>query len=205
MNDNDIILSINEWTELVGKKDSTSATTISKLFENCGNCFEYNKSDIPAGSTLLHAYPGIYKEKLYFFVIPQEYDNENYVGSFYKYTIACPVYYNLESNRIPESEAKARMKNWQNNYKTWIPDQLMSDVGMFQVFKVDTIDFEFDKSLVNMGLCSQKELTLDRADLIVTNLDSTKVNVYDDYSVPVPPYGPAAAQTDFYLLNPIVL
>lgn len=203
MKDSDIILSINKWTELVAKKTTQSGDTIAQLFENCGNCFTYALNEHSQTSQMLHVYPGIYDNKLYYFVIPEEYDNYNYSGSFHKYTTVCAVYYNLESNRIPECEAKERMKSWNHNYKTWIPEQVTSEVGMFQVFTLDTADFEFEKTLVNMGLVSEKLGTPDRADLIVTNIDDSKV-VYDDYSVPVPPYGPAAVQSSFYLLNPVL-
>jgi hypothetical protein len=203
MKDNDIILSINKWNELVNKKDEKSAAMISSFFENCGNCFSYVLDKNSENTKVLHAYPGIFEDKLYYFVIPAKYDNANFTGSFHKYTTVCPVYYNLESNRIPESEAKARIKNWDHNYKTWIPSQVISEVGMFRVFTIDTIDFEFEKSLVNFGLVLDKLGKLDRADLIVTNMNDSQV-VYDDYSVPVPPYGPAAAETNFYLLNPVL-
>lgn len=200
MTENEIISSINSWNQLVLAKDSKSAQVITTLFEDSGDSFTYALDQYSEVSELLHLYPGIYKGKLYVFVIPAEYDKEEYLGSFYKYTVSCEVNYNLQSNQIPEGVAKARMDRWKNQYKTWIPQQVSSAVGMFQVFTLEPADFELKKSIVNMGLLSPKHESLDRADLIVTNIDGDTV-IYDDAAGVVPPYGPSAAATNFYLLN----
>lgn len=200
MTENEIISSINSWNQLALTKDSKSAQEIVTLFEDSGDSFTYALDKYSEVSELLHLYPGIYKGKLYVFVIPAEYDKAKYSGSFNKYVVPCEVCYNLQSNQIPESVAKERMDRWKHQYKNWIPQQVVSPVGIFQVFTLDPGDFELKKSIINMGLLSHKSENLDRADLIVTNIDGDQV-IYDDAAGVVPPYGPSAAATSFYLLN----
>jgi len=200
MTDKEIISSINSWNQLVLAKDSKSADAMVKLFEDSGDCFTYELDEYSTPSNLLHLYPGVVKGKLFFFVIPEEYDTPAYIDSFYKFVKPCEVYYNLQSNNIPESEAKARITHWKHHYKTCIPEQALSPVGMFRAFTLQPGDFELNKSIINMGLLPPKEKELEQADLIVTNIDDNLV-IYDDAAGVVPPFGPSAAATNFYLLN----
>lgn len=200
MTDSEIISSINQWNALALSKDAKSAEIMVWLFENGGDSFAYTLDKYSEQCETLHLYPGIYEDELYFFVIPAEYDNANYTGSFYKYTTPCKVYYNLQSNQIPDVVAKERIKRWKDTYKEWIPAQAKSPVGMFQAFALDVSDFELKETIINMGLLSDKSYALDTADLIVTNMDENLV-LYDDAATVVPPYGPSALTTDFYLLS----
>ena len=200
MTNSDIITSINKWNSLVLSKDPKAANTMVSLFQQGGNCFAYTLNQYSKECELLHLYPGIYKNELYFFVIPAEYDREEYKDDFSKYTTPCKVYFNLGSNQIPDTVAKARIDRWKDTYKSWIPAQAKSAVGMFQAFTLEVGDFELKETIVTMGLLSDKSYALDTADLIVTNMDDSLV-LYDDAAKVVPPYGPTALTTDFYLLS----
>lgn len=206
MTDIEIITSINKWNALAVSKDPVDAQTIITLFEDSGNCFSYAIDSYARESSLLHIYPGVYtdpetkKDSLYFFVIPSEYDNAAYENVINKYAIPCKLYFNMQSNRIPDSVAKTRIDRWKETYTSWIPAQCASEVGMFEAFTLQPGDFESEKSIVNLGLYSPKTEILDKADLIVTNIDSSAV-VYDDAAGVVPPFGPSAAANTFYLLS----
>ena len=200
MTNPEIISSINKWNSLVLSNDPKAADAMVSAFQQGGNCFSYTLDEYSQKCELLHLYPGIYKNELYFFVIPADYDKEEYKDVLYKYTTPCKVYFNLGSNQIPDTVAKARIDRWKENYKSWIPTQAKSPVGMFQAFVLEVGDFELKETLVTMGLLSDKTYNLDRADLIVTNQDDDLV-LYDDAASVVPPYGPSALTTDFYLLS----
>lgn len=200
MTNTDIISSINKWNSLVSSKDPDAADGMVSLFQHAGNCFAYTLNEYSEKCELLHLYPGVYKNQLYFFVIPADYDKEEYKDVLYKFTTPCKVYLNLGSNQIPDGEAKARINRWKENYKSWIPEQAKAPVGMFQAFVLEVGDFELNETVITMGLLSDKSYNLDRADLIVTNQEDDLV-LYDDAASVVPPFTPSATTNDFYLLS----
>ena len=168
-----------------------------------GNCFNYVLPTAKelASSLSIHAYPGIYEGNLHFFLIPAAYDVSTCTDIGF-HTQVCPVIWDLTSNRIPTKEAKARIKRWSDLYTTWIPQQVASTNGMFQAFDIEVQDFEVKGVKVHLGLAGNTATPgVYTADLIVTNADLTAV-YYDDFATPVPPYGAAATQSSFYLLQP---
>ena len=168
-----------------------------------GNCFDYNFPRTQSlTSSYIHAYPGIYLEKLYFFMIPSAYDNAA-TTNIAQYVTVCPVITGNTSNRIPQSVAKARMQLWNANYQAWVPVQTSTTNGIFKAFALETQDFEVIPTKVNFGLkaIAGAAIVNYEADLIVTNVDGTQT-YYDDFARPVPPYSPSTLESSFYLMQP---
>lgn len=193
---------INAWKSAVSNKQDKY---IVGLFEK-GNAFRYVIPDYAKQSHQLHVYLGIVKgtdptkDKINFYVIPAEYDNSAHASDYQQYTKICPIEKNLDSNRIPEKEAKQRIANWNEHHGTWIPAQNATTDGLFLAFVIDRKDFETGDTYVNLGLKGNgEELIPYTSELIVTNLEDSKY-VFDDMSTPVPPY-PASATATFYLLS----
>jgi len=193
---------INAWQSAVAAKQNKR---IVDLFEN-GNSFRYVVPKYADKSSVLHVYPGIVPsgtgEKVVFYVIPAEYDTAAYSSNYQQYTKTCLLEYDMSSNRIPNSEAKFRIEQWKKHHHTWIPNQNATPDGLFLAFVLDRKDFEFRDTYVTLGLQTNGEQTVPfTADLIVTNIDDDTDIVYDDFSTAIPPYGPSAAASSFYLLS----
>ncbi|RZJ74097.1 MAG: hypothetical protein EOO45_09455 [Flavobacterium sp.] len=170
-----------------------------------GNCFLLDKPEKVVNSNSLHVYPGIFQGDLMFFVIPEEYDKEEYSAVIDQYVTVCPVSWRVAGiHTISASEANYRIKLWEDNYETWVPEQASTVDGVFLAFDVAVIDFEEDTSEMILALKpnGQQGIAYD-ADLIVEGMSPTSTSIkYDDYVRSVPPYSPAAMSSSFYLLNP---
>ncbi|RZK63493.1 MAG: hypothetical protein EOO92_28715 [Pedobacter sp.] len=169
-----------------------------------GNCFIFDKPDYIVNSNSLHVYPGIFQGALLFFVIPEEYDKQEYSTDIDKYVTVCPVSWRVAgTHTISASEANYRINLWIDDYETWVPAQANTADGVFLAFDVAVVDFEEETSEMILALKpnGQQGIAYD-ADLIVEgmNPNSTKIK-YDDYVKPVPPFPPSAAATSFYLLQ----
>lgn len=170
-----------------------------------GNCFNYNFTQaMGVGSDYVHAYPAVKNGQLIFLMIPSKYDNAAYATTINNYVTECDVALQLKDNRISKKEASKRITAWNNNYTTWTPAQVNTPAGMFQAFAIHVSDFEPAASpnrTINFGLIAQPTLAQQyTADLIITNVEMT-ATYYDDMVRSVPPYGTAADQSSFYLLQ----
>lgn len=191
----EIIASIQNWEAI-----RNNSVVMNNYFSK-GNCFLYDFPAYAESSDALHAYPGIYNDEMYFFVIPAEYDKEEYAGAIDKYTEPCMLQFILGDNRLTPQEAIARETAWNNNYAAWVTAQVGSAYGIFQAFVIPTEDCEVENVIMNLALKTSASATGGfEADLIVTN-DEGKLIVYDDFSKPVPPYTASASQESFYLLS----
>lgn len=186
---------IANWKEAAEK----DVNAIIKGFEK-GNCFYFDRpKDLPERG-VVHIYPGLMDTQIYFFVIPQEYDNAAYADSWEKYMQGYEVTWNLAGNRIPEEEARTRVVFWDEGHEEWLPAAQKAG-GIFLVFTIENIDFEVEKSIVNMALRKDVNFETDFvADMIVTNVDNTAV-YYDDFGKPCPPICNASAMQGYYLLS----
>lgn len=167
-----------------------------------GNLFTFEFPSYPKTSPAIHAYPGIYEGKLYFFLIPSTYDTQEYSEEIDKYTTVCPIRFLLggEEDRITDAEAKKRINAWKKNYKTWVPAQVASAIGIFMAFSIPSQDFECLNSQVNLGLKVRPEMPGGfQVDLIVTN-NMGKEIYYDDFVTSVPPFSASLLPENFYLL-----
>lgn len=188
--------SIQNWIAIINDADAVNEKFLQ------GNCFNYDVSPDLLSDGQVHVYPGIFEGRLLFFVIPAQYDNENYEDVIGEYTAVCPIVFNLGgSHEISEPVAQARMLAWQDNYQTWVPQQIATIDGLFQAFVVDTVDFQAKKVIVSLALKTSVDKPEFVADLIISN-DMKDYISYDDFTHPVPPYGSAAmAKENFYLLS----
>lgn len=200
----DIVDSINAYLAII----DNDAALIS-LFSQ-GNCFYYDYTQAVTLTTAghVHAYPGIYRESLYFFMIPAEYDNEASMPDLATYTQACPIMQTpssggVGSHRIPDNIAENRINNWTNYYADWIPLQVASEFGMFKAFNIAKEDFESEDDLIYLGLADDTATPNNfDADLIVANFErASAAVVFDDFVRAVPPYSTVAAEQSFYLLS----
>ena len=165
--------------------------------------FPYTKQ-VAEGSKYIHMYAGIHNTDIYFFAIPDVFDTVEHRHDFERYTQPCKLSVSAVGggNEIDRAEAQARMDAWKDNYKTWLPKQSKTDDGIFQLFEVDTIDFDSDETLANMALVAELgNPTGFVADLIITNVAQTHALVFEDFSRPIPPMGPSALVSNYYLLT----
>jgi hypothetical protein len=191
----EIISSIQNWEAI-----RNNSVAMNNYFMK-GNCFMYDFPTYAESSASLHAYPGIYNDEMYFFVIPAEYDKEEYAGAIDKYTEPCMLQFILGNNRLTPQEANAREKAWDDNYPAWVTAQVGSTYGIFEAFVIPAEDCEVENVIMNLALkINASAIGGFEADLIVTN-DEGKQIVYDDMSQPVPPFPAIPSQEDFYLLS----
>ncbi len=190
-----IIDAIAAWKAIL-----TNGSAMVGYFDQ-GNRFSYDNITYPEKSEHIHAYLGIYDNKLMFFMIPEAYDKEDYQATISDYTQVCPVYWTLAgSHTINDMEAKARMDRWKDEYKTWVPKQASDPVGMFQAFNIHADDFESEGCVCSLGLQIGGVEGFRTADLIVANQNDKTLIQFDDFVKPVPPFGASAAAESFYLL-----
>lgn len=198
----DITDSINNYLNIITDPE----LLITKFGQ--GNCYAFDPSLLPSTTLYVHAYPGIFENRLYFFMIPAEFDNKD---SKLDGSLAANTQVHLlvdsgtviTTHRIPDFVAQARINNWKDYHNEWIPQQVASEYGMFEAFEISIQDFETIDDLVFLGLEEGKESPggFD-SDLIIANPDKTSaVVVFDDYVKPVPPYSSSAQQESFYLLS----
>lgn len=192
-----IIEAMNTWRE----KIVSDVDFIINCFGE-KTTFSYYRKDLTEEVKQVHMYAGLVGDEIYFFAIPDIYDNEAYKDSFERYVEPCKLGLLLgNGNEIDSKEARARMAAWTDNYKEWLPQQSRTEDGIFQIFTIDKIDFVDETDGVHMAL--QPTLgtpTGFTADLIIT-AGTQAAPLYEDFSKPIPPFGATAQITDFYLFT----
>ncbi|MCW4469038.1 hypothetical protein OGH69_08690 [Flavobacterium sp. MFBS3-15] len=192
----EILESIAAWQAII----SNSAQLIKALEQ--GNTFTYDNIKQAEPTEYIHAYPGIFEDKLYFFVIPDAYDNEAYKDEINLHTQCRPVIWTLMgSHTIPDWEAELRIARWIEHYQAFVVKQVSDPVGMFKAFNIPADDFAGDECLATLGLQLQGAEGPMSADLIVANANDKTLVEFDDFVNPVPPFGAAALESSFYLLQ----
>lgn len=166
-----------------------------------GTYFEYTKPLDIVNSTHIHAYAGINNDKkLAFFMIPSEYDTEA-TPHVETHVAECELLHlYMGGNILPDVVAQEMCERWDENYETWIPEQVeFSAIGMFLAFKIPVEDFQEAVVRVNLALkMHPTALTSMVADVVVSNFDGTDVYNYD-FAGTVPPY--PASLNNYYLLS----
>ncbi|MFL9842848.1 hypothetical protein [Flavobacterium rhizosphaerae] len=199
-----IIAAMHKW-----QRYKTDTKVIVNLF-NAGNHFFYElPSDYDiTDSNYIHAYPGIMNGNLYFFLIPSQYDKPTCQNTFEQYTTACIVTNAVGGGQtMPAPEAQARIDRWILEYPTWIPEQIARPDGIFMGFAIPRTDFGTigEQGTVYMALRPNDTAgDPDIADMVIATTSSTGSLVYDDSSMPVPPFIPDPSpfsQSSFYLLS----
>src|SRR5688572_11120622 len=85
MTSQEIIQSIQNWQLILNNSQD-----LIRYF-NQGNCYSYQFPTYAQTSPFMHAYPGIYNKKLYFFMIPSSYDKQAYAETINQYTVPCLI------------------------------------------------------------------------------------------------------------------
>lgn len=192
----DIIDSIAAWQAIISDPESL------RYYLNQGNTYTYDNIEYPLESDTLHAYPGIYNGHLYFFMIPDAYDNEESLDKLTDYVQCRPVMWTLlGTNKIPLIEGEIRIARWIEQYQEWIPVQVNQPAGMFKAFAIPAKDFSGVECLATLGLQIGGVEGVKTADIIVASANTKTLIEYDDYATPVPPYSAAATEASFYLLH----
>lgn len=196
MTTKEIKQSIASWTSTRG-----NANVLNKKFQQ-GNCFSYDVPPYADSSSNIHVYPGLFDGQLLFFVIPSEYDNEQYADDIDKYTVVCPAQNGLSGgHNITPTEAHARILAWEEHHVAWVQQKVNTVDGIFQAFTISRQDFEADSVVMTLGLKNEPKAVLSfGADLIVSNNMGADI-VYDDFSRPIPPFSSTADVQSFYLLS----
>ncbi|WP_286911808.1 hypothetical protein [Flavobacterium sp. UBA4197] len=192
-----VLDSIAEWNRV--RKDRELVT----FYLNQGKFFPFECVNKGA-SKYLHAYPGIMNDKLFFFLIPSEFDTEQKSAvPITEYINAFPVENGLGNGQeLPEKEAKQRIENWDENLNKWIKTQIDAPEGIFQAFAMPT-DYLVDDTKIpynaNFALRTSPEKASGfTADLVIVDQADQKT-VYYDTVRPVPPFAPL--EGEFYLLQ----
>ncbi len=195
----DILDGIREWNKV--RKDRELAT----FYLSTARFFSFECAD-KGTSKYLHAYPGIYENKLYFFLIPSEFDSPDSkaVADIDAHINATQVHIGVGNGgqELPEKEAQERIDNWDNNVKEWVSVQIDAPEGIFQAFAIPTdyikekvaIPYDADFALRNSDVAVSGYI----ADLVIVDRELKK-SVYYDTVRPVPPFAPL--EGDFYLLQ----
>jgi hypothetical protein len=192
----DITASMKRYNDII-----TDGYVLVDFFSQ-GTYFEYAKPDNMENSSDIHAYPGITEDKkLVFYVIPSEYDVES-TPHIETHVKECYLIHLLEGGHpLPDNVAQEMCNCWDNNYQTWIPDEVkQSKTGMFKAFIIPADDFISPVVRVNLALKMKAAAATDMvADVVVTNFEGTNVYNYD-FADTVPPI-PADQTNNFYLLS----
>lgn len=186
--------SINKWNDILGDSEA-----LNQYFEQ-GYCFLYDFPKYAEDSEYIHAYPGIHGDFLIFMFIPSKFDKAE-TKDIQNYVKASHAMQGQNGGRITKEEAMSRISDWVNHHKTWVKEQVDRPEGMFRAFQIDREDYELANTENYLGL-KRHLLSHKTADLIVANLDGKdEAQYFDDFSKPVPPFGPDAPQSSFYLLT----
>lgn len=194
----DVLDGIREWN--IVRKDREKAT----FYLSIARFFSFDCAD-KGTSKYLHAYPGIYDNKLYFFLIPSEFDspNSSAVADIDAHINATPVQIGVGNGQeLPEKEAQERIDNWDKHVKKWVQIQIDAPEGIFQAFAIPTdyikekvaIPYDADFALRT----SEAAVSGYIADLVIVDKELKK-SVYYDTVRPVPPFAPL--EGEFYLLQ----
>lgn len=189
--------SLEEW-EMV-RVDGKNA---AGYFEQ-GNSFFYYMPTYALSSDNIHAYPGIWQGKLYFFMIPEAYDKPEYAKDIADYVTPCLVNWGLTgSHTIPFLLAEERVNRWSNNYKDWCMFEVKKPWGIFKAFNIPADDIPAEQEVVvTLGLQITGNEGIMSADVIMASVSTAAIIEFDDFAKPVPPYSPVMAEDSFYLLK----
>ncbi len=175
---------------------------------NQGNFFqyEYDPSNNPSPkqtNSYVHAYPGVYDNELYFFVISAKYDNTK--SDLINHIQICPIFQSNNHSRemIPLEEGFLRIQNWNENHNQWITEEISTPMSIFQAFNIpqmDNIPNSPDRAYLALNQDQQKESNY-AADLIVLNPEENQLLSLDTVT-PIPPFKPETSpMSSFYLLE----
>ena len=224
----EILSSMKAWYDIISENTTFSTNHLKSLFAQ-GTSFPFytGNSIIPVepltSDSRLHAYPAFFNNELIFILIPSAYDNEdtylsdggqgilNYITICLIEDIEAPnLYLEEDGNRIPASEAIARMQRWDNHYEDWIEQAMSEADGVYQVLNIPMEDIEggFDHTahfaLTINGYIGPTPLY--KADLVIEN-NNVVTTDFDDTVAPIPPFKPTGpdAAVNFYLLSQAML
>ncbi|MEL1242816.1 hypothetical protein AAEO56_00970 [Flavobacterium sp. DGU11] len=201
MNNSTIINNIKSWGLARSNKESQ---VFKQLFlENSGFFFTIPKTNDDVTGLYYHAYPGIEKGLLKFYLIRSDHDTEE--GYNEKYVIEATIKNLTGMDIIPEAIAKERIDTWVKNHNGWIDNQLDSEDSMYLAFGIPIDDVEPGSITVYFALAPYtSEITGQsyNADLILYRKYDGAGESYFNLVRPVPPFKPSPwAKNDFYLLT----
>lgn len=196
----EIIAALSNW-KAIALDDKALTDYLSQ-----GNSFIFQYPSYVSVSDFIHAYPAIHENELYFLMIPSEFDKQAYDSDFDQYVTPCKLISRSSvpestlitrtgNNRITSIAAQLRTDAWDNNYTTWIPQQLATTHGIFMSFAIPIDSFEATEIQLNLGL----RLNATIADLVLITQPEKDLFYYDNFAKPVPPYTVQNPQINFYL------
>jgi hypothetical protein len=202
MNNNAIIDNIKSW----GLARTNKEGQLFKQLFRQDIAFFFTIPETTDNETELyyHAYPGLEKGQLKFYLIRSDHDTET--GYNEKYVIEAAIETLNSMDRIPEETAKKRIDTWTTDHDSWIDRQLDTEDSIYLAFGIPLDDMGpgpitayFALAPHNDGLAGQGYT----ADLILyRKSDDGQGDAYFDLVRPVPPFKPNPwAKKDFYLLT----
>lgn len=194
----EIVACINKWQEI--RNDSQAVLSVLTNVES----FIF-RLKTPAVENL-HVYPGVSPTtgNFYIFLIPKEEDKAQSDSQLFDAIIQTRIQvFTNDADNIPETEAKRRIENWDNDRTTWIPAQVTSEFGIFKAFNLPSSYMEKGAEYRSFFALKNNDAvsSLYDADIITTNNPPKMVISYHDFVRPVPPFGGSLAESMFYLLQ----
>lgn len=205
-----ILDSIGAWSSL---RDNQDATQINALF-SVGNYFKYTRETPKNVETevgkiyYMHAYMGVFENKLKIFMIDAANDTQAQYESpegILPYITVCSLHEETGNvgGEITKQEAMLRIGAWNADHETWIENKVETPENIFQAFAIPESDLHEGQQLkIYFALKANPSPEIASADLVVVEKTGTSAKqvLYYDMVRPVPPFG-SFAQSNFYLLE----
>jgi hypothetical protein len=197
---------VQNWLRLLQQKNTEAINNILKQGNHFVFTYQFDIEVDGEYSKFLHAYPGIYNGRLYFFIVPSNCDTPEglQLPQSIEQTVVLP---SGDNGGIEPEEAALRISNWQNYYPMWVNQHIDSEFGVFQAFAIPTSDLKapMGTSYSYTGYLALAENPDDltnmpyRADIVISEVTPAGAEVFFDTVRPVPPYSPSYSA--YYLLT----
>ncbi|MFT5250055.1 MAG: hypothetical protein ACI93P_001790 [bacterium] len=192
-------LAVSNWNVIRKTQDS-----VIDIFNTTGNIFSFKKDSIVADS-ILHIYAGWSDGRYSLTLIKATNDTqENNTCMLTTYPVSTiqhklpeiEILHKNNPDAIKRNEASNRIKNWSTASirNEWINQRInISTTGVFQIFRVNTVDFEYGIKHDCYFALRQDSLSY-VADLIIVNRKNNKIGPItngsvEDLTQPIPPLG----------------
>jgi len=185
---NEIIKGLNAWEAI-----RTESRSLVPLFKGIAG-FNININDFSANKAI-HAYPMVVGNQLKFALISENHDvvsTEAVLLSHIKVVDCVEV---LIEDQIKKKEALQRIDSWKTTFISWIPQVILQQEAIYQVFYIPTKGLRAQTYKANFALKAGLNLNLKDADLVLANV------VGDAFYDTIDAFPPYRDRTKHYILN----
>lgn len=185
---NEIINGLNAWEAI-----RTNSSSLISLFTGIAG-FNINMNDFSTNEAI-HAYPMVIGNQLKFALISENHDvvsTEAVLLSHIKIVDCVEV---LIEDAIKKKEALQRIDSWKTTFISWIPQVILQQGAIYQVFNIPTTGLSTQTYKANFALKTGLNPSLKDVDLVLAN--STGDSFFDTV-IGEPPY---KDRTKYYILD----